>query len=81
MLDVKAMHTHPQTLARNMVPSVDHPVAGVMQTIGLPVKFSATPGGVRHAAPTFGQHTREVLHEIGYSPDEIAALLAAKAAV
>ena len=81
VLDVGEMHTHPQTLARDMVPTVDHPVAGSVQTIGLPVKFSATPGGVQHAAPTFGQHTRDVLHEIGYSPNEIAALLAAKAAV
>ncbi len=81
VLDVKAMHAHPQTLARNMVPTVEHPIAGEMQTIGLPVKFSATPGGVLHAAPTYGQHTQEVLREIGYSADEIAALLAAKAAV
>jgi crotonobetainyl-CoA:carnitine CoA-transferase CaiB-like acyl-CoA transferase len=81
VLDVKAMHAHPQTLARDMVPSVDHPIAGRMQTLGLPVKFSATPGGVLAAAPTFGQHTRAVLQEIGYREDAIDALLASKAAM
>ena len=51
-----------------------------MQTIGLPVKFSATPGGVQRAAPLFGQHTREVLTEAGYSDADINALIAAGAA-
>ena len=80
VLDVPAMHMHPQTQAREMVPTVDHPVAGPMQTIGLPVKFSATPGGVQRAAPLFGQHTREVLTEAGYSDADINALIAAGAA-
>ena len=81
VLDVNAMHAHPQTIARDMVPVVQHPVAGPMQTIGLPVKFSATPGAVLHAAPTFGQHTREVLAEVGYAPAEVDALLTDRAAV
>ncbi len=75
VLSVSDMHKHPQTLARNMVPNVDHPVAGRMQTIGLPVKFSETPGGVQHAAPLLGQHTREVLAGFGYSRVEIEALV------
>ena len=81
VLDVAAMHAHPQTIAREMVPTVAHPTAGPMQTIGLPVKFSATPGGVLSAAPLFGQHTREVLGEVGYRTVEIDALLAAKVTV
>jgi crotonobetainyl-CoA:carnitine CoA-transferase CaiB-like acyl-CoA transferase len=79
VLSVTEMHEHPQTLARNMVPSVEHPVAGSMQTIGLPIKFSATPGGVQHAAPLFGQHTREILAEFGYSSAEIDTALQAGA--
>jgi crotonobetainyl-CoA:carnitine CoA-transferase CaiB-like acyl-CoA transferase len=75
VLSVSDMHHHPQTLARNMVPHVDHPVAGRMQTLGLPVKFSETPGGVQHAAPLFGQHTREVLAGYGYAASEIEALV------
>jgi crotonobetainyl-CoA:carnitine CoA-transferase CaiB-like acyl-CoA transferase len=81
VLDVKAMHAHPQTLARDMVPSVEHPIAGRMQTIGLPVKFSVTPGSVRSAAPVYGQHTREVLGEFGYAAAEIDALVATRTVV
>jgi crotonobetainyl-CoA:carnitine CoA-transferase CaiB-like acyl-CoA transferase len=49
-------------------------------TIGLPVKFSQTPGAVLHAAPLFGQHTREVLGELGYDGGQIEAIIAAGAA-
>jgi crotonobetainyl-CoA:carnitine CoA-transferase CaiB-like acyl-CoA transferase len=64
----------PQTLARKMLVEVDHAREGKVKTMGLPVKFSATPGGVRTAAPIYGQHTGEVLAEAGFSAAEIAAL-------
>jgi crotonobetainyl-CoA:carnitine CoA-transferase CaiB-like acyl-CoA transferase len=79
VLSVQDMHAHPQTQARNMVPTVEHPVAGRMQTIGLPLKFSSTPGGVQHAAPLFGEHTHEILAAYGYSASEITALTASGA--
>ena len=65
VLDVAQMHADPQTRARDMVVPVDHPRAGRMETIGLPVKFSATPGGVRRPAPLLGEHTEGVLAERG----------------
>jgi crotonobetainyl-CoA:carnitine CoA-transferase CaiB-like acyl-CoA transferase len=80
VLSIAEMHAHPQTLARSMVPIVEHPVAGPVPTIGLPVKFSQTPGAVLHAAPLFGQHTREVLGELGYDGGQIEAIIAAGAA-
>ncbi|HRK18950.1 MAG TPA: CaiB/BaiF CoA-transferase family protein [Hyphomicrobiaceae bacterium] len=79
VLNVMEMHEHPQTIARNMVPYVEHPIAGRMQTIGLPIKFSETPGGVKHAAPLLGEHTREVLQEFGFGAADIDALVASKA--
>jgi len=81
VLSVKEMHEDPQTRARQMVTTVDHPRAGPVETIGLPVKFSETPGGVHAPAPLLGQHTRAVLAEAGYDDVEIDALIASGAAV
>ena len=75
------MHVDPQTIARNMVPTISHPVAGDVQTIGAPVKFSQTPGGINVAAPTLGQHTCEVLEEVNFSKEEIENILHTGAAV
>ena len=74
VLDIAEMHRDPQTVAREMVTEVEHARLGAVKTLGLPVKFSQTPGGVHMAAPTYGQHTSEVLAEYGYGSDEILAL-------
>src|SRR3546814_15315385 len=58
VLDVAEMHRDPQALARDMVVELDHPRAGRVKTIGLPVQFSATPGGGRAPAPPSGQNGR-----------------------
>src|SRR6202162_5721829 len=76
VLDVAQMHADPQALARDMIVETSHPTAGQVKAIGLPVKFSATPGGVHRAAPLFGQHTREVLREHGFSDAEINEMAA-----
>ena len=77
VLSITEMHADPQALARDMIVSTDHPVAGQVKTIGHPVKFSETPGGVKRPAPLMGQHTAEVLREIGYSESQIVAMAAA----
>jgi crotonobetainyl-CoA:carnitine CoA-transferase CaiB-like acyl-CoA transferase len=63
----------PQTVARQMVVEVEHTTVGPVRTIGLPVKFSETPGKVRSGAPVYGEHTREVLREYGFDEKEIQA--------
>ncbi len=64
----------PQTRAREMVVEVEHSKLGCVQSLGLPVKFSRTPGKVRTGAPIYGEHTRAVLREYGFDDEEIAAL-------
>ncbi|MEP6608086.1 MAG: CoA transferase [Burkholderiaceae bacterium] len=62
---------HPQTLARGMVVEVEHPSIGAMKALGCPLHFSRTPTEVKRPAPLLGEHTREVLREIGYSDTQI----------
>jgi len=54
----------PQVRAREMVVEVEHPSAGRMATLGVPIKLSETPGKVRRPAPRLGEHTEEVLAEL-----------------
>jgi crotonobetainyl-CoA:carnitine CoA-transferase CaiB-like acyl-CoA transferase len=76
VLKVGEMHADPQAIAREMILETLHPTAGPVKAIGLPIKFSDTPGGVRRAAPLFGQDTREVLREYGFADAEIDELTA-----
>ena len=64
----------PQVLAREMVASVEHATAGTLEVLGVPVKLSETPGSVRTAPPTLGQHTAAVLHELGVEDADIERL-------
>ncbi len=65
----------PQVRANDYVIDVDHPSFGPTPMMGLPVKLSETPGGVRRVAPEFGQHTEEVLLEVlGYDWERIGEL-------
>jgi crotonobetainyl-CoA:carnitine CoA-transferase CaiB-like acyl-CoA transferase len=64
-----------QVRARDMVVEVDHARAGRVKALGHPIKFSGTPGEVKRAAPLLGQHTREVLGELGYSAARIDELV------
>jgi formyl-CoA transferase len=66
----------PQVRARGMVVDVEHPVLGPLQTLGSPIKMSATPPVANRRAPLLGEHTREVLAEIGFGEDEITAVMA-----
>jgi crotonobetainyl-CoA:carnitine CoA-transferase CaiB-like acyl-CoA transferase len=79
--DVMEMHEDPQTKAREMVVEVPHTTVGPVKTLGLPIKFSETPGGPKRGAPLLGQHSREVLRELGYSEAETEALVGAGAVV
>ncbi len=78
--DLREVYEDPQTLARDMLVETEHPIAGRISNIGIPVKLSETPGRFSRPAPTLGQHTDEALAELGYSDGEIAELRARGAA-
>jgi len=65
---------HPQVCAREMIASVNHPTAGKVNMAGVPIKMSKTPGSIFSPPPLLGQHTREVLQDIGYSDEAIEEL-------
>lgn len=67
--------SHPQSLARGMVVEQEHPQAGLIKTVGMPVKFSVTPAQYHRAAPRLGEDTTAILQEFGYDDDQIRALL------
>ena len=75
--DYAEAFANPQILARDMVVDVSHPTLGQLRTVGAPVKMSETPPNVHRRAPLLGEHTREVLREVDYSDEQIAALLTA----
>ena len=79
--DILQMHADPQARARDMIVELDHPTAGRIETLGQPVKFSRTPGSVERASPRLGEHTREVLSELGFDSAKIDALIQSKAVV
>lgn len=69
--------SHPQTLAREMVVEQQHPEAGPVKSIGLPIKLSETPARYVRPSPRLGEDTRALLSECGYGEKQIAEMLRA----
>ena len=74
--DVREVLTDPHLDARRMIEVVEHAALGTMRVLGVPIKLSDTPGRVRTAPPTLGQHTNAVLRDLGVTDGEIEALRA-----
>ena len=72
--DVEEMVTDPQVLHRRMIVDIQHPKHGSIREVGIAIKLSDTPGTIRTAAPTSGEHTDEVLKGLGIAPAELATL-------
>ncbi len=64
----------PQVKARDLLQPVNYPGIGDVPLPATPVRLSRTPGGIRHRAPLIGEHTDDIMRELGYSDAEIATL-------
>ena len=71
---VDKIFSDPQVLHRQMLQELDHPKVGKIKVAGTPVKLSDTPGEVKSAPPVLGQHTQEILTQLGYSDKDVAKL-------
>jgi crotonobetainyl-CoA:carnitine CoA-transferase CaiB-like acyl-CoA transferase len=72
--DVATALASPEAAALEAVVDVEHPVLGAVRQVGSPFRLADTPGSIRAAPPLLGEHTDEVLAEIGYTPAEIEVL-------
>lgn len=67
VLTIEDVFNDPHILHRGMLQKFEHPTEGTIPHIGVPIKLSDTPGGIRTLAPELGEHTGEVLSKLGYS--------------
>ena len=74
MQNAEELHDDPQSVANGYLPEVDGADKGRFKLVASPVQFDETPLAIRGPSPEMGQHTEEVLLEMGVEWEEIARL-------
>ena len=72
--DLDQLFSDPQIIERAMVVALDHPAAGLIRQLGVPIKLGETPGAVRTPPPLLGEHTEAILKELGMSMEKVEQL-------
>ena len=72
---VEEMVFDEQAIANGMIVEHEHPIAGTVRTAGPIFKMSDSPTSADTSSPMLGEHTSDVLYEIGYSSSEIETLI------
>lgn len=81
LLDYPELVSQEHVSGSGMVITLRHPILGDLRVIGSPLRFSATPTRARRPPPLAGEHSREILEEAGFSPQEIRELIDAGAVI
>ena len=77
ILEREQVFFEPQIADTGIITKVEHPKAGTVRMFAPPVRLSETPGAIRTPSPLLGQHTEEVLRELGYSDGDLGKLRSA----
>jgi crotonobetainyl-CoA:carnitine CoA-transferase CaiB-like acyl-CoA transferase len=76
LIDYPTLFAHSQIQAIDAIKEIEHPTVSTFTAIGPAWRFFGTPAAIQSPPPTFGQHTEEILKEMGVSPEEIQKLRA-----
>jgi crotonobetainyl-CoA:carnitine CoA-transferase CaiB-like acyl-CoA transferase len=74
VLSRQEVFDEPQVLENEMLTTVKHPRSGRTTMVGVPFRLSETPGAIQQAAPLVGEHTEEILADLGYATGEVQRL-------